>query len=304
MKELSIEEKAQHYDEALERYKAKQEYESQKVHEFIEYLFPELKESEDEKIRKVLYKRIIRYDPNNEILIKEEGISQKQFLAWLEKQGKQNFYTSETMNEKEDFDNSFTRMMEKEQKPWSEKDENMIEDTIQFIEKGWTDNGKSHLIPWLKSLKGKLQPQPKQEWSKLDNRIEDCIGMCLTDISEKRFDDFKTSLKECLDWLHSLKDRIWYQPTQEWSEEDERKIDRIYSILRQTADTHAFSTSCRLIGDKECIELQDFLKSLRPQNKWKPSTLQIEALESATENCAYSEYQDCLRELAKQLKKL
>ena len=43
MKELSIEEKAERYDEAIERYKAKQEYESQKVHEFIEYLFPELK---------------------------------------------------------------------------------------------------------------------------------------------------------------------------------------------------------------------------------------------------------------------
>jgi hypothetical protein len=52
-----------------------------------------------------------------------------------------------------------------------------------------------------------------------------------------------------------------------WSEEDKRKIDRIYSILSQAADTHAFSTSCRLIGDKECIELQDFLKSLRPQNR-------------------------------------
>jgi cytosine/adenosine deaminase-related metal-dependent hydrolase len=52
-----------------------------------------------------------------------------------------------------------------------------------------------------------------------------------------------------------------------WSEEDKRKIDRIYSILSQAADTHAFSTSCRLIGDKECIELQDFLKSLRHQNR-------------------------------------
>lgn len=48
-----------------------------------------------------------------------------------------------------------------------------------------------------------------------------------------------------------------------WSEEDERKINRIYSILGQAADTHAFSTSCRLIGDKECIELQDWLKSLK-----------------------------------------
>lgn len=63
-----------------------------------------------------------------------------------------------------------------------------------------------------------------------------------------------------------------------WSEEDKRKIDRIYSILRQASDTHAFSTLCRLIGDKECIELQDFLKSLIPQSQWKPSDEQMDAL--------------------------
>ena len=51
---MTQEEKAKAYDEAIERYKAKQEYESQKVHEFIEYLFPELKESEDNRIRKGL----------------------------------------------------------------------------------------------------------------------------------------------------------------------------------------------------------------------------------------------------------
>lgn len=51
-----------------------------------------------------------------------------------------------------------------------------------------------------------------------------------------------------------------------WSEEEKRKLNRIYAILRQAADTHAFSTTCRLIGDKEAIELQDFLRSIaKPQ---------------------------------------
>ena len=59
-----------------------------------------------------------------------------------------------------------------------------------------------------------------------------------------------------------------------WSEEDERKMDKIYSILGQAADTHAYSTTCRLIGDKESIELQDFLKFLKdrvqpqPKQEW------------------------------------
>lgn len=94
MKDLSIEQKAKRYDEAIE--KAEKWHNAPNVdkiptfgNRIIEDIFPELYESEDERIRKTLRKRIIRYDPNNEILIKEEGISQKQFLAWLEKQGEQ-----------------------------------------------------------------------------------------------------------------------------------------------------------------------------------------------------------------------
>lgn len=44
----------------------------------------------------------------------------------------------------------------------------------------------------------------------------------------------------------------------------------------------------------------DYVKN-KSQKQWKPSDLQIEALESATGNCAYSEYVDCLKELIKQL---
>ena len=56
-----------------------------------------------------------------------------------------------------------------EQKPaeWNEEDEVLRQDCIRFIETGWTDNGKSHLIPWLKSL----HLQPKKEWSKRDKKI-------------------------------------------------------------------------------------------------------------------------------------
>lgn len=52
-----------------------------------------------------------------------------------------------------------------------------------------------------------------------------------------------------------------------WSEEDKRKLNRIYEILGYAADDKAFLKSKRIIGDKEAIELQDFLKSLRPQPK-------------------------------------
>lgn len=53
----------------------------------------------------------------------------------------------------------------------------------------------------------------------------------------------------------------------DWSEEDKKKLNRIYRLIAEAADEHAFSTTCRLIGDKECVELQDFLRSLKPQPK-------------------------------------
>lgn len=95
MKELSIEQKAQRYDEAIAHAKkllktiGNATLGNLVLKNEFERMFPELAESEDDRIRKALRERIIRYDPNNEILIKEEGISQKQFLAWLEKQSEE-----------------------------------------------------------------------------------------------------------------------------------------------------------------------------------------------------------------------
>jgi hypothetical protein len=86
----------------------------------------------------------------------------------------------------------------------------------------------------------------------------------------------------------------------------------MYSILRQAADTHAFSTSCRLIGDAECIELQDFLKHLKDRvgceanctTMWKPSELQIEALKEVADEHWEPDGLDPLYTLYQDLKKL
>jgi hypothetical protein len=340
MKELSIEEKAKRYDEILARAEGanlpyyKEDIMS-KVKEFVDYLIPELAETEDERIRKALIKYFTLSDDNADYQCC--GVHYKDIVAWLEKQGAkvsaiEGFETeferqvsdliASAINKEHEYNQGYVKWtanallnyakheLEKpcEQKPveWSAYDKATLEYIIEDIkELRDSEIDESSIEAYERELnllqainestKLSNYTNPAQ-WSEEDEKMLNDILMCgehhcYLDV-------------ENINWLYSLKDRIWYQPAQEWSEENERKIDRIYSILRQAADTHAFSTSCRLIGDKECIELQDFLKSLRPQNKWKPSTLQIEALESATENCAYSEYQDCLRELAKQLKKL
>lgn len=77
-----------------------------------------------------------------------------------------------------------------------------------------------------------------------------------------------------------------------WSEDDDIMLGDLLLHLRNYFEDDVY------------FHYEEWLKSLRYQAHWKPSDEQIEALESATENCAYSEYQDCLRELIEQLKKL
>ena len=89
MKELSIEEKAKRYDEALT--KARNIVNSINVgligKDSFETVFPELRESEDERIRKAIVKMISDIDGGSPF--EKYGIIKKEALAWLEKQGEQ-----------------------------------------------------------------------------------------------------------------------------------------------------------------------------------------------------------------------
>ena len=83
MKELTIEQKARAYDEALERAMKflNKELFAENSECAIKHIFPELAESEDERIREYL----IRYIDNT---MKSSELKSK-LLAWLEKQGEE-----------------------------------------------------------------------------------------------------------------------------------------------------------------------------------------------------------------------
>lgn len=150
----------------------------------IESIFPELQECEDERIRKTLREIIIDYDPNNEILIKEVGVSQKQFLAWLKKQCEQNSTDSYCKDNCKGFqetgkcfaDGDCKAKRDAEQKPtWSEEDKTALQATIDivddFIEGKNCDSVPSKNVAkaakdWLKSLK----PQP--HWKPTEEQME------------------------------------------------------------------------------------------------------------------------------------
>lgn len=138
MKDLSVEQKAKRYDEALGKARQLCDYPTSKPFiSDLQDLFPELKESEDEQIRKededvrkwLISQLEIKSDVNNS---RELELMILKSIAWLEKQGEQN-------------------------PTWSEYDELMLKDMIEFIESGWSSNGKSHLIYWLKSIKDRIK---------------------------------------------------------------------------------------------------------------------------------------------------
>ena len=87
MKELSIKEKAKAYDEAIERANNHRNHDGLTLEQYetIDIIFPELKESKDEKIKK----RII-HALHGDVLEMSEI---KEAVDWLEKQGEQKSVT-------------------------------------------------------------------------------------------------------------------------------------------------------------------------------------------------------------------
>jgi len=134
------------------------------------------------------------------------------------------------------------KKIEQKHTEWSEEDEEMFEYALDMIEWYSGENeDKSRLVSvWLKSIKGRIQPQPKLEWNKEDEDILNTI-----------INHFEIDL--------------------------------------------------------ECTENDDiikWLKSLKPQNRWKPSEEQIKVLEKACDEHWEADGLDPLCTLYKDLKKL
>jgi hypothetical protein len=177
-----------------------------------------------------------------------------------------------------------------EQKPteWNEEDIMRIDNIIAIIEgKGYPD-----YVRWLESLKDKVSPQPKQEWSKEDEEmLLSAIEYVCT------FSAYRNSV---VDWLKSLKNRVQPQPNPGWSEEDDYNLQCM--IAKVTSDIQKGN-----VGRNN--ELIDWLKSLRyktgSQKYWKPSESEIRILEDILNGKINPcNYQEILRNLLEQLKVL
>ena len=283
MKELSIEEKAKRYDEAIERAKAWYKLDNNDLsNDDLETLFPEIRESKDERIRKDIIVLVKDWWDR----VNKDNISTKeQMIAWLEKQGEQKPQRMISAEAKE--------AMYNKPAEWSEDDEVKINRIVDCLENLNVADNDILLkdVDWLKSLKDRVQPQPNQEWSEEDEKIAKTIINEFEQSSEWYCANGLTK-EDCIAWVNK-------QMHTKWSEEDKKKVNNLYVLLDQMV-------SFNMLSNKDATEFKDWLKSLRPQNRWKPSKEQMEALawalslaKNCGEECAFD-----LRTLQDQLKKL
>lgn len=150
------------YKEALSKAKDMLSYKEVR-REDMEYLFPELAESEDEKIRNEIIQFLQL--PHPQFVGKR---NHAEWIAWLEKQGEQKEidYNEELKKCKDNplyFFDKYVKIKLKEQKPvWSEEDEKKCQETIGWFEKRCFpyalehENPARESIKWLKSLKERI----------------------------------------------------------------------------------------------------------------------------------------------------
>ena len=250
MKELTIEEKAKRYDEVVEKARQLCAYPTTKPFiSDLQDLFPELKESEDERIRKALIEMV--HDTTGDELWVDYGIHKEEALAWLEKR-------DELINLPQfTFDDVLALQccMETVKKAQEDKDlyeklkdlHNRVYDVYQLEKQG---------------------EQKPAEWSEEDEATRIEVIKLLNDPS--LYEVCHNLRGEAIEWLKSLKDRCVPQPKQEWSEEDKEKMVSIFLGIE------SFCPSIIYGNGKE--ELLNWLKSLRPHSQWKPSDEQMTAL--------------------------
>lgn len=173
---MTQEEKAKAYDEALERAR---KYMAKGYDVLMPEIFPQLRESEDERIRKEII-NYLDFAESHNLLRAADYEKKKGWLAYLEKK--------------------------KEQKPaWSEDEMKVLDSIIDDYEAASKSFcGYDGKIGLLKAIRDGEYDLSKQEWSEEDERM---LSRCEKSIeSSKQFadsDTFKKAKDNEIDWLEN-----------------------------------------------------------------------------------------------------
>ena len=168
------------YKNALEWARQVMHGETGFIRKEVEDIFPELKENKSERVRKGLIKTISSLLDNT--VLYHTDITKEEALAWLEKQGnkivdcQQNHQDVKYPNGgivMEDFNGG----------------EGFYKLHLDYLSKKQVEEVEEMVRTWNKESKTS------------NENIKNCVEMCLTDANEQRFEDFGTTLKDCLAWL-------------------------------------------------------------------------------------------------------
>ena len=277
---------------------------------YLESIFPELAESEDEKIRKWIIENI-QETLDVDGFFEGQKTMAKNAIAWLEKQGKNNMGISEATKQK--LEDNLNKALEKETSESFNEflDEQKSADDIErkynpyynmsFEEAQKYISNRGFDIPWTdcdvfvdfryvtQTIANILcwadnNPKQKSAWSEEDERIYQSI---MDDtVQENQLCDEQTN------WLRDIKYRYFPQPNKGWTPMDEQRVKNLLAII----EGHGYPGEVT------------WLNSLKDRCTWKPSDEQVVALENILKYFqmlnAFGETIDRLKELEEQLKKL
>ena len=262
MKELSIEEKAKAYDEAIKKMK------SYVVDEFgctrikVANIFPELKESEDERIRKELICFLETEIPHCN--------ARDKYIAWVEKQReKKSIWHNE---DEEPRRGSLILLIMQSGTPI----------VAQIIEPNHTFNHGERwaYIDDLLEKQGEQKPQGKTALEAINEEKVDNANK--VEPREEKLTEFEKAVKqvmeeaiECGDTRNLKADAemlLSLAHNSSWNEEDKKKVNSLYVLLDQMV-------SFNMLSDKDATEFKDWLKVNKERYTWKPSDKQLKTLD-------------------------
>lgn len=294
MKGLTIEQKAKAYDEAIEV--ARKYWNSPRTCidiDVLPELFPEIKELDDEEIRK-------------ELISMCQTLGKEEWIAWLEKQGEQK--PADMVEQKfqigdwvvDGLDSVYQIKEIKENKYFLQfyDSHDVISIKISTIDNDchlWTiEDAKDGDVlsyrngQWIFIYKEKIDDNSfyyHTLYSTIrQDLIIDDIGFTLLDIAivpatkEQRDLLFQKMKEAGYEWDADKKElkKVEQKPA-EWSKEDERLFQIIIDIL----DKEEHKGHLSHVDLIACVRK---LKSLRPQKQWRPSEMEMKALEFCLEH--------------------
>ena len=256
MKELSIEEKAKRYDESRERMKDfLKEWENcgalGKAMEKAKAVFPELKESDDERIRKAI---IEHFANSHSCMYPYKGFTKQQILAWLEKQkftqkdvddawlkgmcdAKHELEKQGEQKSADKVEQKGMNIVEEDMTPFQKKVFCIIDTTIE------EEHGLKQVCDELLRL-AHDEIMQKPAWSKEDEDYYDAI---IAKLEVTQEDAALTNNQ--MEFLKSLKDRYTWKPS-------DVQMKQLGWVAEQNKDN--------MIG-KELVSLYQDLKNLREE---------------------------------------